>query len=276
MSGSERVEPLLRVERLVKQLPYKDGLAKKYTLAVDDVSFTLNRGETLGIVGESGSGKSTLGRSVLRLIEPTSGEVWFEDVNLTKLSPKELRKVRRNFQMVFQDPYASLNPRQKIGDTISEPLKIHRLAKTRHELEGKVNELLDRVGLPADYANRYSHELSGGQRQRIGLARAIAVSPQLIVFDEAVSALDVSIQAQILNLIKDLQEQLQLSYLFITHDLSVVRHVATHIAVMNKGKIVEMAKADDLLSQPRHPYTQSLLSSVPIVNRSRTQNQDKR
>lgn len=257
---------MLRVNNVKKWFPIKDGFTKTYVKAVNGVSFTLNRGETLGIVGESGSGKSTLGRCLIRLIEPTEGEVWFEDRNIVKLSAEELRRERKNFQMVFQDPYASLNPRQKIGEIVGEPLRIHGLCKSAAEIQEKVRDILARVGIRQEFADRYPHEMSGGQRQRIGLARALAVSPKLIVFDEAVSALDVSIQAQVLNLIKDLQEELNLSYIFITHDLSVVRHVATHIGVMYLGELVEIGTAEELFANPKHPYTRALLSAVPLPN----------
>ena len=269
MTNSRGGEPLLEVRGLKKWFPIRDGLSRKYVKAVNGVSFALNRGETLGIVGESGSGKSTLGRCIIRLTEPTDGEVRFEGRNLLELNKGELRRFRKKLQMVFQDPYASLNPRQKIGDIIGESLRIHGLVRDRNEMRRRIGEILEMVGIRPELAARFPHELSGGQRQRIGLARALAVSPDLIIFDEAVSALDVSIQAQILNLINDLQRRLQLSYIFITHDLSVVRQVATHIGVMYLGEMVEFAPADELFANPRHPYTRALLSAVPEYRKGR-------
>ena len=260
-------QSLLRIKNLKKYFPIRGGLFSREVArvhAVDDVTFDIKKGETLGLVGESGCGKSTTGRCILRLIEPTAGEVWFGDQNVTTLDKRALRHLRRDMQIIFQDPYASLNPRMTVGSIIGEALVIHKLAKTKREREDRVVHLLETVGLSAEHLRRYPHEFSGGQRQRIGIARALAVSPKLIVCDEPVSALDVSIQAQVINLLEDLQKQFDLTYLFIAHDLSVVEHISTRVAVMYLGKIVEIAAAKELYTNPKHPYTEALLSAVPI------------
>ncbi len=260
-------EPLLKVKDLVKRFPIKGGLLNRTidnVHAVDGVSFELAAGETLGVVGESGCGKSTTGRCILRLIEPTSGEVWFEGKNVIAADKTQLRALARDMQIIFQDPYASLNPRMTVSAIIGEALTIHKLTKTEREYEDRIVQLLETVGLSADHMRRYPHEFSGGQRQRIGIARALAVSPKMIVCDEAVSALDVSIQAQVINLLEDLREQFNLTYIFIAHDLSVVEHISHRVAVMYLGRIVEIATARDLYTNPLHPYTEALLSAVPI------------
>ena len=259
--------PLLRVNNLVKHFPIKGGIfgrVAERVHAVDGVSFELNAGETLGVVGESGCGKSTTGRCILRLIEPTSGEVWFDGKNVTALGKTELRAMARDMQIIFQDPHASLNPRMTVGSIIGEALTIHKLTNSAREYEDRIVDLLETVGLNADHMRRYPHEFSGGQRQRIGIARALAVTPRLIVCDEAVSALDVSIQAQVINLLEDLQAKFNLTYLFIAHDLSVVEHISNRVAVLYLGRVVEIASARDLYSSPLHPYTEALLSAVPI------------
>ncbi|KQO12409.1 ABC transporter ATP-binding protein [Paenibacillus sp. Leaf72] len=258
--------PLLEVKDLRKHYPLKRGLfarGNEYVRAVDGLNFTINQGETLGIVGESGCGKSTTGEMVAQLLEPSSGEIWFEGRRLTGMNEQDIRQVRRELQIVFQDPYASLNPRMTVKDIVGEPLKIHGLAKGR-ELQSEVVQLLETVGLGAHQLDRYPHEFSGGQRQRIGIARALALKPKLIVCDEPVSALDVSIQAQILNLLKSLQQQFSLTYIFIAHGLPSVKHISDRIAVMYLGRIVELADRDDLFARPKHPYTQALLSAVPV------------
>jgi peptide/nickel transport system ATP-binding protein len=259
--------PLVQVEDLKVWFPIKSGIVLDRHVgdikAVDDVSLEIQRGETLGLVGESGCGKSTLGRAILRLYEPTAGRVVFDGQDITHLGEAELRPIRRRMQMVFQDPFASLNPRHSVGRIVSEPLRVHGITKRRHAGR-RVRELLEIVGLPADAATRYPHEFSGGQRQRIGLARSVALNPDFIVCDEPVSALDVSIQAQIVNLLEALQKDFDLTYLFIAHDLAVVRHISDRIAVMYLGKIVEVSPAAELYDNPLHPYTISLLSAVPI------------
>ena len=257
---------LVSVRGLVKHFPVEDS--DDVVRAVDGVSFEILRGETLGLVGESGCGKSTVGRCLLRLIEPTRGEITFAGRNVVAMGKGELRELRREMQIVFQDPYASLNPRMKVGDIIAEPLVIHKIGD-RKERRERVASLLAKVGLDPDYMNRYSHEFSGGQRQRIGVARTLALNPQLIVADEPVSALDVSVQAQVVNLFQDLQKEFGLTYLFISHGLAVVEHISTRVAVMYLGRIVEVASAFDLYRQPLHPYTQALLSAIPIPDPKR-------
>ncbi len=266
-SGRHDREVLLDVRNLKMYFPLTRGIILQrrvgWVKAVDDISFQIFRGETLGLVGESGCGKSTTGRAILQLYKPTAGEVLFNGIDLTKLPPGEMRKMRRHMQMIFQDPYASLNPRMTVGSIIAEPMQIHNLVP-KEQRNQRVQELLEVVGLNPYFANRYPHEFSGGQRQRIGIARALAANPEFIVADEPVSALDVSIQAQIINLLEELQERFHLTYLFIAHDLSVVRHISDRVAVMYLGKIVELADRNALYDDPLHPYTKALLSAVPI------------
>jgi oligopeptide transport system ATP-binding protein len=260
-------ELLLEVEDLVKDFPIGGGFFRRPAgalRAVDKVSFSIWRGETLGLVGESGCGKTTTGRCILQLERPTSGRIVFEGVELGALSEQQLRSVRRRMQVIFQDPYASLNPRMTVGDILAEPLKVHRIVPGKSARAARVRELLSQVGLLPQHARRYPHQLSGGQRQRVGIARALAMEPSLIVCDEPVSALDVSIQAQIVNLLEDLQARLGLTYLFIAHDLSVVRHISDRVVVMYLGKIVEIADRKSVYENPVHPYTRALLSAVPI------------
>jgi oligopeptide transport system ATP-binding protein len=260
MSNNHQDE-LVRVRNLLKHFPVEGS--DDVVRAVDGVSFEIFRGETLGLVGESGCGKSTVGRCLLRLIEPTAGEVAFEGRDVVTMGRRELRELRREMQIVFQDPYASLNPRMKVGDIIAEPLVIHKIGDAK-ERRQRAAELLAKVGLDPDYGNRYPHEFSGGQRQRIGVARTLALNPKLIVADEPVSALDVSVQAQVVNLFQDLQKEFGLTYLFISHGLAVVEHISTRVAVMYLGRIVEVADSIELYKRPLHPYTQALLSAIPI------------
>jgi peptide/nickel transport system ATP-binding protein len=262
-------EPLLEIKDVSVFFPIEKGVLKRvvgYVRAVDEVSLTIHRGKTLGLVGESGSGKTTLGHAILRAVNPTAGEILFhageESVDIASLSRREMREIRKHMQMIFQDPYSSLDPRKTVFDIVSEPLKINRLARGV-ALEQRVREVLELVGMDVKYMKRYPHAFSGGQRQRIGIARALSIHPDLIVCDEAVSALDVSVQAQILNLLKDLQDEFNLTYLFIAHDLSVVEHVSDEVAVMYVGKVVEQADTETLFRAPKHPYTEALLSAIP-------------
>jgi oligopeptide transport system ATP-binding protein len=263
-------QALVEIHDVTKYFPITAGVFSRHVAdvkAVDGITLAIKRGETLGLVGESGSGKTTIGRCILRLLEPTSGSIFFEGQDITHLSARDMRVKRKEMQIIFQDPYASLNPRMTVGDIVAEPLQIHKLASGK-AVDAKVNDLLRTVGLSPYHANRYPHEFSGGQRQRIGVARALAVSPKFIVADEPVSALDVSIQAQVVNLLQDLQQQFGLTYLFIAHDLSVVRHISDRVAVMYVGKLMELADRAALYERPLHPYTQSLLSAIPIPDPS--------
>lgn len=265
-------ENLIEIQNLKKYFEIKAGLFKTATVkAVDNVSLTIKKGETLGIVGESGCGKSTMGRLLVNLINPTSGKILFEGKDINALRKENIKNLSKNIQIIFQDPYASLNPRMTIGDIIREPMKINDIA-SGIELENRLDKLLNQVGLASYHKDRYPHEFSGGQRQRVGIARAISVNPKLIVCDEAVSALDVSIQAQVLNLLDDLQKELGFTYLFIAHGLNVVKHISDRVGVMYLGKMVELAHVDDLYSSPLHPYTQALLSAIPIPNPDKKRN----
>jgi len=254
------LETLIEVKNLKKYFKTPNGMLQ----AVDDISFNIEKGKTLGVVGESGCGKSTLGRVILHLLDPTNGEIYFKGKNITNINKNELKSLRKHMQMIFQDPFSSLNPRKTVSEIIAEPLQIYKVYKTKKELSEKVAELMDKVGLASRLENSYPHELDGGRRQRIGVARAIALNPDFIVCDEPVSALDVSIQAQILNLLQDLQEELNLTYMFISHDLSVVKHISDNICVMYLGKLVEISPSNTLFNNPLHPYTQALLSAIPI------------
>ena len=260
-------EVLLSAQNIVKHFPIHGGLLSRQVAAVkavQNISFELKKGETLGLVGESGCGKSTLGRCLIKLIEPSSGKIFFKGQDITNASGEKLRELRKHMQIIFQDPYASLNPRMTIGSILEEPLIIHNLYKTEAERLARVRELIDLVGLRPEHLSRYPHEFSGGQRQRVGIARALAVNPELIICDEPVSALDVSIQAQVINLLMELQQKLGLTYVFIAHDLKVVEHVSTKVAVMYLGEIVEYANAEELYTNPKHPYTKALLSAIPV------------
>jgi oligopeptide/dipeptide ABC transporter ATP-binding protein len=263
--------PLLEVRHVKKYFPIRRGVLQRevaHVHAVDDVTFAVRSGETLGLVGESGCGKSTLGRTLVRLLEPTDGDIIFEGKSISHLGTRKLRPLRSEMQMVFQDPYASLNPRKRVGTIVSDPMRIHNLG-SRADQKRRVGEILETVGLSPEHYNRFPHEFSGGQRQRIGIARALALRPKMIIADEPVSALDVSIQSQMLNLLGDLQDEFQLTYIFIAHDLGVVRHVSDRIAVMYLGKIVEISPAEDLYKRPIHPYTEALLSAVPSLDGTR-------
>ncbi|RLD14781.1 MAG: peptide ABC transporter substrate-binding protein [Caldiserica bacterium] len=260
-------EPLVKVKDLKKHFPIRGGVfggIVAWVKAVDDISFDIYKGETLGLVGESGSGKTTAGKTILQLYKPTAGEVYFEGRLINNIKGEDLRKLRRNMQIIFQDPYGSLNPRMPISEIIGEPLLVHGLVKSKKEMLNRVVEVMELVGLRPEYLNRYPHEFSGGQRQRIGIARAIVLNPKFVVCDEPVSALDVSIQSQVINLLNDLQEKLKLTYLFIAHDLAVIRHMCDRVVVMYLGNVMEIAENQELFENPLHPYTQALLSAVPV------------
>lgn len=266
-------DKLIEIQNLKQYFDVSDSFfAKKYLKAVDDISFFIKKGETLGLVGESGCGKTTIGRTILRLYEPTGGKIFYNDLDITKV---DMMPYRQKMQIVFQDPYASLDPRMTVGDIVAEPLDVHKTCPTKQERKDRVIEMLERVGLNSEHANRYPHEFSGGQRQRIGIARALAVRPEFIVCDEPVSALDVSIQAQVINMFEELQDEMGLTYLFIAHDLSIVKHISNRIGVMYLGKLVELGDSYDLTFRPLHPYTRSLISAIPVPD-PRSSRQNKR
>jgi oligopeptide transport system ATP-binding protein len=268
MASTSEAGPLLQVRGLKMHFPVTEGMIARRHVgdvkAVDGVDFTIQRGETLGLVGESGCGKTTMGRCILRLETPTAGEILYDGTDIAKLGRKQMVALRRRIQVIFQDPYSSLNPRQKVGSILAEPMRVHGVESDATKRTARVHELLSLCGLNPSFADRYPHEMSGGQRQRVGIARALALNPEFIVCDEAVSALDVSIQAQIINLLEDLREKLNLTYLFIAHDLSVVRHICQRVAVMYLGRVVELAQCDELFDHPLHPYTKALLAAVPV------------